>query len=681
MTPVLHLADETTGPEKEADWALEEVDTGSRVAAIQGRTGAGRSRVTARLLERVRDVIVVEPPPLRDGDAVFHLLAQLAAAADGPALAFEAGSTVRERAATAARRLADKDRLLVLRLPSSWWGLDAPGRHQLVFRRRALAALEGLRQEVSLRIIVLATRVDRAVEHALGLHGHVHTLSAPGVRLSALRDEAGWGTYGPHAQRAADLLGMDTSVTPVEARLLVGCLALGVDALRAVRALKSSSPIVGLIDALCAALRDPSRAPLAAGLAAAAAARRPLPAGDADALAGLPEEHSALLHECVGYRTDDGKVRLTEPVRLALTRPAPSAHGRLADHYRLLDGAASPATLDAKRTLAWLEKVHHLAHAGVGATDAWSEQALDARELFWDRGRALSIEQGEFEKAADVYRACVKRFPGDGYAWHYLGYNLDRAGADPVEAEQAFREAVKYESDNRWWRSRLVSFLVEQARYDDAEEATRKALGDLDSDGVRVRSDPDLARDFHRWVTTAWLDAGEIARARAVLDVVPSEILDSDDDLRALQWRLADAEEAELLGDSVHPPGVPMAQRWQQPARVAQRGPGKQRLVSCLPARVVEAHEDEAVLVVGVTTGDQRELRRVTLTPSEWEEGGGWCPLEEAAGYLYLARYDGGALRLYPRDEPTPPWQHPQPEAPVELPSNICFSDTHAPAE
>jgi tetratricopeptide (TPR) repeat protein len=661
MRPVLHLAEETSEPEKAAEWALREVDTGSRVAALEGRTGAGRSRVVSRLREAV-DVAVVEPPPLRDGDAVFHLLAQLAAAVDGAVAAFETDATVRGRAAAAAKRLAAADRLLVLRLPSSWWGLDAPGRQQLVFRRRALAALEGLRQEAALRIVVLATRVDRAVERALGLHGHVGPLSAPGVRLSALRDEEGWGAYAPHARRAAELLAAAPPVTPVEARLAVGCLALGVEAARTARAIASSSPIVGLLDTLGGALRAPDRAPLATGLAAAAAARRPMRVDRAVALAGLPEEHAVLLEDCVGYRTDGGDLRLTEPVRLALARPTPSAHGRLADHYRESDGALSPACLDAKRTLAWLEKVHHLAHAGADRGAEWEAQVRGARELFWDRGRALSIEQGEFEKAAAVYRACVERFPDDAYAWHYLGYNLDRAGIEPLETEGAFRKAVALETDNRWWRSRLVTFLVEQARYDDAEAATREALGELDADGVRVRTDADLARDFHRWVATAWLEAGEVARARAALDLVPDEVVARDDDLRALLWRLADAEEAAALGDSVHPPGAPMALRWRRPTHLAKLGPGKRRLISWFPARVVDATEAEVVLVVGVVTDEQRELRRTVLTAAEWEAGGGWCPSEEASGYLYLARYEGGALRLYARDEPTPPWQESEPD-------------------
>ena len=351
---------------------MSKVDTGDRIAAVEGRTGAGRSRLIDSLRRAVPNLVVVEPPPLSDGDAVFHALAQLAVAVGRAGEAYESGArSVRDRAHRVGTCLAEGDRLVVLRLPSSWNALDASA-------------------------------------------GHDQPLGA-------------------------------------------------------------SQPVV---------------------------------------------------------------------------------HGRLAAHYEKLDGQGSITHLDGPRAVSWLEKVHHLAHSGAATAVKWAAQARDARELYRDRGRALSLEMERYDEAADVYRECVQRFADDAYAWHYLGFNLDRAGIAPLEAEAAFREAATLEPDNRWWHSRLVTFLVEQARYDDAEAAIRAALDMLDPEGARARTDVQLVLDFHRWAVTAWLDAGEIARARRVFDLVRGEGGEAPPELRDLGWRLADAEEAWLRPWPRLSPGV-----------------------------------------------------------------------------------------------------------------------------
>lgn len=662
MQRPLHLAEPTAEPERLARWALEQVNTGDRIGAIIGPVGAGKSSVLARLREEVRTV-VVEPPPLRDGDAVFHALAQLAAAAGAADDAYEALASVRERAASAARRLSARDDVaLVLRLPSSWSRLGAvSGRDQLIFRRRAVELLQGLRDAAGLRLVVLATTIDQALDRVLGLRGRVQHLPAPAVRLGALQDEALWGAYASHARRAADLLGEAPRATPIAARVLVGCLALGADETSTTHALAAAAPLRPLLVLLSDRLARPEHRELAAGLASALAARGELPLDVAERLACLPEEHRPLLRDCVGYQPEAGSLRVTETVRLALGSASPEAHRALAEHYQTLDGQRSLAALDAERARAWLEKLHHLAHGGPETGPRWDEQTRDARELFWDRGRALSIDAQLHRLAAEVYRACVERFQDDAYAWHYLGYNLDRAGVEPLRAEEAFRMAAKLEGDNRWWHSRLVTFLVEQARYADAEEAMRTALAQLDPDGSGVDEDPQLCRDFHGWVATAWLDAGEVGRARRTFDLLPPEIVARDDVLRVLKWRLEDAEEAERLGDSVHPPGVRMDRRWRRPAQIAEQGPDGARLVEALPARVVAATEEAVTLVVGVAIDGRHELVRTEITADEWQAANGWCPVERARGYLYLAHYEGGVQRVFAQDEPAPPWKGDEP--------------------
>jgi len=678
----LHLAEPAAEPDRLARWAIEQVSAGDRICAITGPVGAGKSRVLAGLREAA-PVVIVEPPPLRDGDAVFHALAQIAAAAGVAGEAYEARASVRERAASAARQLsACHDRVLVLRLPSSWSRLDAAsGRDQLVFRRRAIELLQGLRDAAGLRLVVLATAIDRALERVLGLHGRVKRLPAPAVRLGALGDEAAWGPYAPHARRAATLLREAPHVPPVAARVLVGCLALGAAEASAAQALAPAAPLRPLLVLLSERLAQPEHQELASGLASALAAREELPLEVAEHLAGLPEEHRPLLRDCVGYQPEAGALRVTETVRLALGGASPGAHRRLAEHYQALDGQRSLAALDAEHARAWLEKVHHLAHGGPETGPLWDEQTRDARELFWDRGRALSIHEQLHHLAAEVYRACVERFPDDAYAWHYLGYNLDRAGVEPLLAEHALREAVELEGDNRWWHSRLVTFLVEQARYADAEEATRVALSQLDPDGSRVEEDSQLCRDFHRWVMAAWLDAGEVARARQTFNLLPPEVVAEEKVLRLLKWRLEDAEETERLGDSVHPPGVRMEHRWQRPTYIAEQGPDGARLVEALPARVVMATKEAVTLVVGVTVDGEHELVRAELTAHEWRAANAWCPAERARGYLYLAYYEDGAQRVFAQDESAPPWEDDEPASDPLRHLRGWAAEAHAAAE
>ncbi|WP_433929277.1 hypothetical protein AB3662_37015 [Sorangium cellulosum] len=252
----------------------------------------------------------------------------------------------------------------MLRLPSSWSRLDAvSGRDQLVFRRRAVELLQGLRDAAGLRLVVLATAIDQVLERVLGLHGRVQHLQAPAVRLGTLRDEALWGTYASHARRAAELLGEAPRATPIAARVLVGCLALGVEEASATRALASAAPLRPLLVLLSDRLAQPEHRELAAGLASALVARGKLPLDVAERLASLPAEHQPLLLDCVGYQPEASSLRVTETVRLG-----------------------------------------------------WDEQSRHARELFWDRGRALSIDAQLHRLAAEVYRACVERFHDDAYA-------------------------------------------------------------------------------------------------------------------------------------------------------------------------------------------------------------------------------------------------------------------------
>ena len=272
------------------------------------------------------------------------------------------------------------------------------------------------------------------------------------------------------------------------------------------------------------------------GLGRFFAARRPMRAEQARRIAELPEEHAPLLDACLGWDPGDGRLHVPAIVRALLADGTAETHETLAAEYERLDGASDPSSLRPRGLESWLEKVHHLAHAGPRTESRWEAQTKRARELYWDRGRSLSIQFGLFREAADVYRECVRRFREDAYGWHYLGFNLDRAGVEPLEAEAAFREAAGLDPEHLWYRGRLVSFLIEQAQYREAEAAMREAQAVLDGDGTRLHADAELALGLHGWVVQSWLDAWEVARARTTFDEIPRHIINDHPELRAIEW-------------------------------------------------------------------------------------------------------------------------------------------------
>jgi TolA-binding protein len=208
-----------------------------------------------------------------------------------------------------------------------------------------------------------------------------------------------------------------------------------------------------------------SRRDLADAVLRVAQMRRPLPRSAVLALTEVPPEHAALVTECVGYGDPvrpiailRSRVRAAWPVsreRLDAT------HAAMAEQYGKLDGAVAAAAIStAEKMEAWVERAHHLAHAGPLGADSWSRLVLPAPELYWDRARHLSREREDYQGAAQVYRACVERFPNDDYAHHCLAWNLEKAGAPPEEPRLHFERAVHLASTNPWWNARHVTFLI-----------------------------------------------------------------------------------------------------------------------------------------------------------------------------------------------------------------------------
>jgi hypothetical protein len=162
---------------------------------------------------------------------------------------------------------------------------------------------------------------------------------------------------------------------------------------------------------------------------------------------------------------------------------------------------------------------------------------------------------------------------------------------------------------------------------------------------------------MHRWVVTTWLDHAEIELAREAFDMIPRSVVEKDWDLRALQERLRDAEEARDLGESVYPASIPIDERWAGPRVIPQRSATGAVLRAWYPGRVVQG-TDEGVVLVFATTSENSSSRRVKikeLTGQEWSRAARTRP-EDATGFVEIGSYLDDDLLIMSIDERTPPW-------------------------
>ena len=277
--------------------------------------------------------------------------------------------------------------------------------------------------------------------------------------------------------------------------------------------------------------------------------------------------------------------------------------------------------------------------------------------ILLDRGRALSL-QGHYKLAAAVYSRCLERLgPDDAYAQHYFGFNLDRAGSSRDQAEQALRRAVELDPSNPWWNTRLVTFLIEQTRFLEARNEWLSAIDRVDPTGETVERSPWLARHMHRWVVSEWLDHAEVEFAREVFEGIPRQIVEQDLVLSRLAQRLADAEEAQALGETIYPPYVPSEERWKGPRVVPQTSADGSALRAWYPGRIAEAN-DNTVAVVFATADLDPEKRRVMireLSADDWKRAARRPPAS-AKGFVEIGSYEDGTVIIETLDPRPPDW-------------------------
>jgi len=610
--------------------------------AIEGPPGSGRTTLVDRLTENLGErAVVVRVPPSHDADVPLHALLQAAKPSqEAVRLATRGDASFEVRVRDVLAQLADAKLALVLHFPDD---VRSTGRDDEQVTKRWIETLvKGAVESEGLAFALIAPEGIVKSLHMTTSFKRLTPLRLPSARREVLDDAVEWGAFFEAAQKLASATRNHGPFGPVQLRLMVGLVALGVPASEVVRKVRgtTTTDVDQLVRLYGTLLNGSEHAALRRSVRRLLLARSSLPTDTALEIVAAPPGMEPLFTVCLGY----GKTSLRVPpaVRTPLLKSLrfdsadeESVHERIARHHANLDGAENPtdAAKGSNGTLVhWLEKVHHLAHAGVGGKDEWESQRLESREFLIDRARSLSVEARDYAGAAELYRKCIDLRADDAYAFHYRGYNLDKLGADAAEVERCYIEARRLDPRNLFHNSRLVTFYIERARYRDAETAFEDALEHLDT---RDPSEVFWHNTTH--VVQAWLEVGEVRRARDAMDTVPPDLLDEWGD--KLRQSLEDAEEAERLGIAVYPTDVPMAKRWGGP-RLAQPEHDGRPLEAWYPGRV-EIAEDESgdVTVTWANPSDQRVLAN-TYAASEWSAFGGKVPGDHPL-FVELAVYRG----------------------------------------
>ena len=602
------------------------------------------SPVVDELVDRAAPgAIVVEALGPDEVDAAMHVEVQLTRAMGldvHPAPSAETNEAAEQALSTRARviahRAVEQRRLVVLVLPHSWprgeWSEASTFEADAGINarwRRLRAVLDGLHAE-QLRVVVVS---GSDAMHPWRARAARCLYRRQAVRPEDIEVPAG-DALEPAVGEVRDLIAAASRApSPAEVRAMVGLAAL-------------EEPIDDLADdpapaihRLAHSLRQ--RHDLANALRCLDLARVGLPRDQLAAM--VPDSALALRAVVVGRRL----VHLASAVRRALRDSGGSDHGAdeaahqcLAAVYRARDGATSPALLDHAATVAWLEKVHHLANGGDATEEEWRRQSPLDREYYWARARHLSRRERRYRDAANLYLDCLGRFGDDSYTHHYYAFNLDRARGPLQDVRHHYERAVALDPKNPWWNTRLITFLIGHGTLRDSKVAFDEALEQIDPEGERLAASPWLALHLHRWVIRRWLALGYVAEARHVLDLIPREWRRQERELHVAEQLVLDAEESLELGESVYPAGLPMEERWQGPrVTPTTNGQGAAR-TRWWPGRVVTARADGVDVVAAEPT--TRMAYRLSYDGQDWRAMADQAP-EVAAGYFELAEYADGS--------------------------------------
>jgi tetratricopeptide (TPR) repeat protein len=563
-------------------------DSSSTLFQVTGRAWTGKSSLLSLLAAELRDdrIVLLADPPSGANDAGPLAIMQVAAGLkyagelNGATDALrDPGRPLEDKVELVRSWMEQRPVVLLLDEPERWGARSDTTGH---FAERARIVSDALIRDLKVTRVFTGTAPP-------GVRAARRTIPSASHGRAFLDDGAVWGPLAGVAANVADDSAVE-EMTPLELRLLVAAQALG-----ATEATASGLSRRDRADELFRFLDSPD-GPKRLGDAwrRLATIRSTFPTALLDQFAGgLPDDLNVVLEHCLLLASDDGWV-MHENLRADARR-----HRGPHDDRGLLEelaGYYDSATdeLDSVKSHAALLT---LMETGYYAATAGRRDIVERRSCFVEQldllGKALSLERRDYRGAVEVFEFALKLDAEDDYAAHYIGFNLDRLGADAARAEARYRLAVELNEDHVWWRSRLISFLAErgqllQARreWDDALDAVIPPNG---------TSDSSLYETLHGWVVSTLLRIGELGFARTVLNSVPPEVVEESPMLRELAARLRAFEITDR--DGAYVPATLLRDGWWKTPSLLQRrvGTNDRLLLRRWLAGRIEAIEDEAV--------------------------------------------------------------------------------------
>jgi len=643
---------ELHGVEETVETIARELETGpgsSGAWSVRGEPTAGKSAVLERLYDRFTDndsitPILVAPPP-RAYDSAHAALIDLAEGLDlrpasldviqDPMASWE--NKVR-RVRTALGR--EERFVLLLDEPDTWSPRET---YFTAFVQDIWSVIFGGYgvSTVSAGQTPFRVRGQRTV--------WLDPSSSPDAVLDAIDAPALAAAKGLVGQRFRGSL---ATISPLQIRLLIAIAALSELELDRIDA-SAVEHRAALVDMLANLVSDESP-PLRDLWLYLAAVREPF---DADLLRllgirDLGPRDEAIVSQCLLFPRRGGLV-LHESLRKVgrlIDHDSTAVHTRLAKYYRhRFDDPQSGAKVRLRDSI---EAFHHASSAGIFELETYKPFFVDQLNIL---GYHLSVVEQDRATAAQVFEVALGWDPNNAYAAHYRAFNLDRqagtAGVniDAAEVERLYRLAIEEQPEHPWFRSRLINFLIAQARIDDAWSAwldANESFGPDPSESVYFGLHLHVARNL--------LYRGELRHTETVLRSLPSEIED-DPRFKAIKDRLWALREAQEHGSYV--PAVYLRPDWwRHPNRLRNTG-----LIRWLAAKVTAVSPDAVELdVADIIPGVKPEYGCLELpleTLANWWKDSGDPSSLEPGDFLEIGFYDDDGRNVAAVKHPRLRWE------------------------
>ncbi len=632
------LAELSSLEQKFAD--VKQILLNNQSVNVVGIVGTGRSTLARRVANEL-DLPKIVCPSL-DLDSGLHMIYQLGAALNDDT-AFNRDLGPRGRADTLARNCSKP---LVICLPGGWHDGGNPETREL--RDILNALLSSLKQYVLFS--------DKSAPRG-GLSPAAEVRLRPvSLRLEQLENEELWGEASPEARDVSKLVGR--TVSPIVARLAVGAKILKCDFTIGGDQVDPFPAAAALMSRILPKLRERSSlfsATLRLALSRCSVEKEYVSAD-------LAPTENIFITQCLGYGDGDS-VKMSEPVKRAFLTTLKSCSQEQADSHHDLalyssdrDGAREPGGLSQLKVFHWLETYHHLAHGGPDSQTQWQEriEAWSETPQLVERARSLSRDYHQFEQAAELFERCLES-EGSSYCWHYLGYNLHKAGIQRERAREAYERALEMEPGNPWWSRRYITFLMENAQF-------RAARTVYDSHIDKIKdsfSGESGAVDYFLKLAAAWLSHARPDDARAALKQFASLYGGSNIRFKKLDQKCEHMLEVAELGAEVYHPDLPIGERRQTtpPPALVRRVSSPATLRTYFPARVLD-RDAENVEVELLDVGSGRVFKK-KVGSGDWERG--WNePALEARGFYFLGVREDNELVIVPQMADNEPFS-PQP--------------------